>query len=239
MESAYNGQNDDEPQAMMKITLDTFRSYPLISVLSEDEARKIFAMVRYKALKRDEILILEGDFSEFLFFTIRGWLKAEKTSYTDGRQQTIRFIGPGEIINELATFSKNASTVTVLALEDAQVFYLSHAIIESLMVENPDFSRAVIKNLADRIQHLLALVESLSLFSVEKRLARYLLDESKDNLLVRQSWKTQTEIASRLGTVLDVVNRNLLSLAKNNIIEMDREAIRILDRQKLSNLADK
>jgi DNA-binding transcriptional regulator LsrR (DeoR family) len=80
-------------------------------------------------------------------------------------------------------------------------------------------------------------VENLSLYSVEARLARLLLDEAEKGVYQRPSWKTQSEIAAQLGTVLDVVNRNLQNLQKQGIIEINRTEIRILDKTKLEALS--
>jgi CRP/FNR family transcriptional regulator len=179
---------------------------------------------------------LEGESPSYLYFVLEGWFKAEKVSM-EGRQQTLRLIGPGEEINELAIFSGEKCGITVIAMEDAQVFALSQPIVEELLRQNSKFSRAIIKNLTERIQHLVKQVENLSLYSVEVRLARLLLQESKSGIFERPQWKTQTEIASQLGTVLDVVNRNLNKFAKQGLIEIDRNQIRIIDANRLENIA--
>jgi CRP-like cAMP-binding protein len=92
-------------------------------------------------------------------------------------------------------------------------------------------------NMADRIAYLAGLVADLSLHSVEVRLARLLLEEASDGALVRQSWMTQAELAARLGTVPDVLNRALRSLADLGLIRVDRRRITILDRPALAQRA--
>ena len=122
-------------------------------------------------------------------------------------------------------------------MEDAQVFYLSQRDVEHCLRNYPKFSRAVIEQMAIRIQHLLDQIEDLSLHTVDERLARFLLAQAEDNVWERQLWITQTEIAARLGTVLDVVNRNLQKLVKDSVIEIDRNKIIIIDRERLEILA--
>jgi CRP-like cAMP-binding protein len=48
---------------------------------------------------------------------------------------------------------------------------------------------------------------------------------------------TQTEMAARLGTVLDVVNRTLTSLETDGLISVARNKIHIQDPSKLGELA--
>ncbi len=149
----------------------------------------------------------------------------------------MRFIGPGEVINELSVFSNVANTVSLIAMQPSTVVHFAQQDIEQCLHSDSGLSRAVIERLAVRIQHLLDQVEGLSLYTVEARLARYLLTQSTDDVWERHQWITQTEIAARLGTVLDVVNRNLQNLVKEGIIEIHREKIVILDRERLKTIA--
>ncbi len=121
----------------------------------------------------------------------------------------MRFIGPMEVINEYSVFSDEPNAATIMALEKADIFQLNKSDVEIFLSQSSGFARAVIASLAKRIQILLNHVENLSLYSVEQRLARYLLDEAEDSIVRRQTWKTQVEIAAHLGTDVDVVNRIL------------------------------
>ena len=221
---------------MEKISPKILRKFTPLRVLSEDELSGIINHANIKVATENESLLLEGDSQRNLYFVIEGWLKAEKISQ-EGRQQTLRFIGPGEIINELAVFLDEPSSMTVIAMEKSQMMVLSQAKVEELLSKNPKFSRAWIKSLALRVKHLLNHVENLSLYTVEARLARLLLDEAEDGVYQRPSWKTQSEIAAQLGTVLDVFNRNLQNLQKQGVIEINRSEIKILDEAKLEALS--
>jgi len=221
---------------MEKISIKTLERFSPLAVLSEAELSDLVLDANLDRIEEDEILLLEGDTSKSLYFVIDGWLKAEKIS-SEGRQQTLRFIGPGEIINELAVFLNEPASMTVIAMETSQVMIISQTKVDDLLMKNPKFSGEWIKSLALRVKHLLNHVENLSFYSVEARLARLLLDEAENGVYQRPSWKTQSEIAAQLGTVLDVVNRNLQNLQKKGIIENNRTEIRILDKAKLEALS--
>jgi len=216
-------------------SLQILRKFSLFQDLSEDDLSIIRNMLRCGTVEKDEILILEGEISKKLIFVEKGWFKSEKIS-KKGRQQTLRFVGPMEVVNEYGVFSEEPSAATIIAMESARIFYLNKSDIEILLSRSQRFSRAVIANLAKRIQHLLDHVENLSLFSVEQRLAQYLLNEEKDGLIKRQSWKTQAEIAAQLGTVVDVINRILQKFDKQGIIEVTRERFTILDKGRLIDI---
>ena len=53
----------------------------------------------------------------------------------------------------------------------------------------------------------------------------------------RQRWATQAEMAARLGTVPDMVNRALRKLAEAGMIHVERQQIQILDKEGLISVA--
>jgi len=220
-----------------KISLDTLRKFSLFQDFMAADLLEIQKLLHYKAVEKDEILLLDGDFSNHLIFVEKGWFKSEKTS-KEGRQQTLRFIGPMEVINEYSVFSDEPNAATIIAMEKADIFYLIKSDVESLLNRSSSFSRAVILNLAKRIQILLNHVENLSLYSIEQRLARYLLEEAKDGIFSRQPWKTQSEIAAHLGTVVDVVNRILQKFERQGLILISRKQFKILDQEGLRAITE-
>ena len=105
------------------------------------------------------------------------------------------------------------------------------------MDEHPRLCRVIAQNMAERVLHLMKLVEDLSLRTVKSRMARLLLENAVEGIISRRRWMTQTEMASRLGTVLDVVNRTMNALANDGLICVERQRIQILDHKRLEELA--
>ena len=192
--------------------------------------------IAHAAVKREydasQVVFLEGEPCAGLYVVQDGWLKAVKTS-PNGREQVMRFVGPGEVFNEIGVLVGDANLVTVIALEAATVWIIRRDTLLRLMDEYPRLARTITQNLGKRVLHLISLVEDLSLRTVEARLARVLLEQSTEEVLQRHRWTTQTEMASRLGTVPDVLNRALRSLVEEGLIQMERHQIRILNRQRL------
>lgn len=183
-----------------------------------------------------EVVFLEGETPAGLNFLDHGWLKVVKYS-AEGREQVLRVLGPGETFNEVAAFANRPNPATAIALEAAGVWQLQHAAVMSLVRSEPDVAQRVIENMADRVIDLVNLVADLSLRTVSGRLARLLLDEAVDGVASRQRWRTQADLAARLGTVPDVIQRALRDLEAARAIDVHRSAIRILDRAALEKLA--
>ncbi len=183
-----------------------------------------------------ETIFWEGDVSPGLYYLQSGWVKVIKSSPA-GREQVLRYLEAGDMFNEVAAFSNRPNPATAVALEPAGVWLLRRKSLMQLLRERPDFAQHVIENMAGRVLHLVALVADLSLRSVSGRLARLILESADDNILHRPRWYTQTELAARLGTVPDVIQRALRNLESNGLIEVQKQHIRIQDHSALSKIA--
>lgn len=184
----------------------------------------------------DQLVLLEGEPASGLYIVQYGWLKVSKIAI-DGREQILQLLGSGEVFNAVSVFSGSPNPASVTALEKTRLWMISRQAMLKLLDENPAIARLIIQDLAGRVTHLISLVEDLSLRTVEARLARLLLEQSSGDTLQRKKWATQTEIASRLGTVPDVLSRTLRKLSERGLIQIGRQEIRILDRPQLEATA--
>ncbi|MBZ0300518.1 MAG: Crp/Fnr family transcriptional regulator [Anaerolineae bacterium] len=200
----------------------------------------LVAMIAGQTIRQEydtgQVVFLEGEQEVALYVVQQGWLKAVKMS-PDGREQVLHFIGPGEVFNAIGVFVESTNPATVIALEPATLWLIPQAIMLKLLDDYPELARVVIQRLASRVQQLIAMVEDLSLRTIEARLARYLIEQSTAEQLQRPRWATQTELANRLGTVPDVLNRALRSLAKDQLIRVERHQIQILNYNGLESKA--
>lgn len=211
---------------------------PLFARLDRPAALALARAALLRSYDAGEILFLEGEPCAGLYIVQVGWLKSVKIS-NSGREQTIRYVGPGEAFNEIGVFAGGLNFVTVETLEPAKVWIIPRQVLLQLVAQHPTLSNLVIQNLALRAQYLMSLVEDLSLRSVESRLARVLLEGSDPSgeVVQRKRWSTQSEIAARIGTVPDVLNRLLRGLVDEGLIRVDRHQIDILDRESLREKA--
>jgi CRP/FNR family transcriptional regulator len=189
-----------------------------------------------RAYNVEQVILLEGEPCSGLYIVESGWLKVSKIGM-DGREQILQTLGPGDVFNALSVFTNAPNQATVTALETSAVWMVQREVLLKLMEEYPSLARQVIQELAGRVQYLIRLVEDLSLRSVEARLARILLEQAEGESVQRRHWATQTEMASRLGTVPDVLNRALRKLTEKEMIRVERHQIQILDKEGLKTIA--
>ena len=203
----------------------------------DDPALQLLAR---SAIRREyvagQIILLEGEPCAGLSIVESGWLKAIKIGF-DGREQVLHTLSPGDVFNAISVFTDAPNQATVTALEPSRVWLIRREVLLRMMEEHPPLARQVVQDLAGRVMHLVRMVEDLSLRPVEARLARFLLEQAEGEAVQRRRWATQAEMAARLGTVPDVVNRALRKLAEGGLIHVERRQIRILDKEGLRNIA--
>lgn len=213
-----------------------FSTIPYFKELDEQTLQTLVANAVLRQYDAGQLVILEGEPSVGLYIIEDGWLKVSKIA-RDGREQTLQFLGRGEAFNAIGVFTDQPNPATLTALEPARIWLVYREAVLNLLDTHPPLARLVIQDLAGRVLHLLELVEDLSLRTVEARVARLLLQHSIAGQVSRRRWATQNEMASRLGTVPDVIGRTLRRLSEQGLIQVSRNDIQILDRGGLEIIA--
>ena len=140
-----------------------------------------------------QVIYLEGEPAETMYFLEKGWIKATRMS-PEGREQAMLFLRAGDVFGDVALLTDTPYPGTVVALEPVDVWAIEKPVILELISRNPELAMAVIRLLGERLLYYVGLVEDLSLRSVEARLAKTLLrhaDLCAGRLTVRRrTWAT-------------------------------------------------
>lgn len=213
------------------------QQHPFFAGAEESGLRMLTQTAVWHEYTTGELVILEGQAQSGLYLVQYGWLKASKLA-ANGREQVLRFLEPGDTFNEVGVFTDQPNPVNAIALEPAGVWLIPRETIRQLLRHHPEFAEHLVAEMAKRLLYLVSLVTDLSLRPLVGRLARLLLAEADQDQLHRPRWYTQAELAARLGTVPDVVQRVLRQLEQDGLIAVERRSIRILDRSALAALVE-
>ena len=217
-------------------TLTAVREIGLLRALPERVLARVAYTARLERYRPGEIVILEGEPCRAVFFVVAGRLRVWRSS-AEGREQVLTDLEHGQAFNTVPPFlALPVNHATVRALTSATLLAIACDDFVELVRAEPELALAVLRDFADRIVHLVNLVEDLSLRSVRGRLARFLLKRAQGPAAA-QRW-TQDEIAAHLGTVRDVVGRTLRAFADEGLVRIERQRIVVLDRERLEALAE-
>jgi CRP/FNR family transcriptional regulator len=146
----------------------------------------------------------------------------------------ISVLEDGESFNEVPVFDQQANPVNVGALIDTKIWLLDANALRSIVSDHPEAAQQIIINLSLNLRMLVGKVAELSFFTVTARLANLLRQLPAEQLSGDSSERlTQDDLASRIGTVREVVARSLKELEKTGAIEVQRGKIQIINRDKL------
>ncbi len=177
-----------------------------------------------RELEKKEILFMEDDPGEHVFFLISGTIKLTRT-HADGKETVIHFVQSGELFAEILFFMKNRYPVTATALSSCTVLALNTQGLQLLIREHTDFSMRLIGLLAQRLKYFVQRVDQLVNADVRERFVSYLAHaaETKGNPFTLDVPKG--ELATLLGTTPETFSRMLRQLQDEGIIESSGKTI--------------
>jgi CRP-like cAMP-binding protein len=184
-----------------------------------------------------QVIFWEGEPVAGLYLVAEGIVKISRYS-TEGREHILHLIHTGDTFNDVAALDGGPNPATATAYTRATIYMIPRHNLRSVVERYPDLAWALIESMARRARYLVNMVEDLSMRSVKGRLARLLIEQAEVNQAgAVPRLLTQEEMASRLGTVREMVGRALRSLAAEGIIEFDRHRIVVLDAERLADIA--
>ena len=186
---------------------------------------------RLLAFEADEIVFREGQSCLGLYIIKSGRVKIFKYS-PSGREMIINVCEPGDSFNEVPVFDLLDNPVNVGAVLDTQVWLIDAESLRQVVVNHPEAAQKIIINLSQNLRMLVKKVAEMTFYPVTARLARLLHDLPPEHLSGTDRL-TQDDLASRVGTVREVVARSLKELENRGAIEIERGKIKILDKDKL------
>lgn len=209
---------------------------PTFRIFNESELKKISSVSIIRGISAGAYAIHEGEEVRSAFFVLSGKMEVVRMAHS-GREQVLALLEPGQGFN-LASFfqDKKENPASVRAALDSQVMVIPGRLFLSFLSEIPSFCIFVLRDFSSRLSQLTSKVEALGLYSVRARLVRFLLDQA-DKKEPTLHW-TQDEIARHIGTVRDVVGRCLRILEEDDLIHLQRNKIKLLNRESLERIVD-
>lgn len=173
-------------------------------------------------------LIYRDDERPRLIVVVRGLLRVFLTS-SDGRQVTVRYARSGDVAG-LALVIGGPAPMSIQAMTSSLVIALRLDTLRTLLATDPAVARACAEELTRQLHRLLEDISEQAFLSVRQRLAHQLLllatPGSGPHLVVHAG---QQELADAIGSVREVVTRNLHQLHEDGLVTVARDEVVILD----------
>ena len=219
------------------IGIERLAEIPLFAGLSEAARAELAAGAVERAFDRGETIWLEGDEPRGLFFVVSGQVRI--LGSRGARQYVVHTGEAGATLGEVPLFAPGGYPATAVAAAATRCIVIGRRPLRAAMAADPGMAWALLEGLARRVRVLASRLESLTAGTVRSRLADYLLDRlasaPSDTI---DLGGTQEELAEELGTVREVVARELAGLRREGILEATgRGSFRVADPDRLDSIA--
>jgi len=213
------------------------------SALQDDALQALAESAVTLHFTKGELIFLEGGPCPGLFVVHSGAVKIFKMSPA-GREQILTIETPGRPVAELAVLDDGPYPASAAANEDTVLFLIPKAEFHRLCRHHPDIAFRIIRSLAGRFRKLVGLVEILAFLEVGQRLARFLLEKANQEGKTTPSGievqvdMSHQEVASRIGTVRELVSRSLSRFQEQGMLTFRNRTVTVIDMDRLKAEAE-
>ena len=212
--------------------------FPIWNKLSEKDQNQILQAADFLQVKKDTMLHDSSVDCLGLLVVRSGQLRVYILS-EEGREITIYRLFERDVclLSASCVMPDMQFNLMIEAEKDTELWSIPACLFKNLI--NESLPMAVFANslISNHFSELMWLMEQIMWKSVDKRLAAFLLEESR--LEDTQSLKlTHEKIANHMGTAREVVTRMLRYFQTEGMVKLTRGAVEIMDPKKLEALAE-
>jgi CRP-like cAMP-binding protein len=215
----------------------------LLSSLSQPELQTLAARTVRKLFSAGELLFSEGEPCNGLHIIAQGKVRLFKTS-VNGREQVLSVNVSGESVAEIPVFDGGPYPASAVSLEETEIVFISRRDFNAYCLEHPEVPLKVLTVVGARLRNLVGIIEELSFTTIRQRLISTLLKlaQSEGRKTERgiefQLPASHQELANQLGTVRELISRNLMRLQAEGLLDVDARQIVVKDVKGLNALLD-
>ena len=231
------------PTGQETASLVVLKRVPIFSSLSEQEFAFLTSRLVQRKYGAGEMIFGEGDPCAGLYIVQSGNVRIFKSS-AGGREQVLSIDGPGSSIAELPVFDGGNYPASAQAVNDSMLFFFSRQDFQALCLQHPQVALKVLRVIGGRLRTLVGIIEELSFTTVRHRLIALLVRVGKtegvrngDGITVTLP-SNNSELAAQIGTVRELVSRNLSRLQSEGLIQVDNRNLDIPSLKRLQEELD-
>ena len=212
--------------------------FPIWDKMTRDHQNRIAQVIDYQKIKKGTIIHDGSPDCLGMLLVKSGQLRAYLLN-EEGREITIcRFFEMDICLFTAACVMPNMQfDIFIEAEKDTEIWVIPACLYKNLMDESLVVANYAHNLITNHFSELMWLMEQIMWRSFDKRLARFLLEESvleeSDSLKI-----THEKIANHMGTAREVVTRMLRYFQSEDMIRLTRGTVDIKDRKRLEMLAN-
>jgi len=226
------------PTEQEAASLAVLKRVPIFSSLSDEEFAFLTSRLLQRRYATGESIFGEGDPCVGMFVVQSGNVRIFKSS-AGGREQVLSIDGPGSSIAELPVFDGGNYPASAQALSDSTLLFFGRQDFQALCLQHPQVALKVLRVIGGRLRQLVGIIEELSFTTVRHRLIALVVRLSKTegtrngDTIALTLPANNSELAAQIGTVRELVSRNLSRLQSEGLIQVDNRMLEVRSLKRL------
>jgi CRP-like cAMP-binding protein len=215
---------------------------PLFAGIDPGTTQVLIDKMAQVRLGKGDVLFREGQPGDRFFIVTSGKMKLGRKA-SDGRENLLAVLGPGEMIGELTLFDPGARTATATALTAAELSALTHGELIAWIEQNPRVAKHLLQALARRLRRTNESLADMVFSDVPGRVAKALLDlarrfgQPSDAGIHVPHDLTQEELAQLVGASRETVNKALADFVSRGWLRLEGRGVVLLEVERLERRA--
>jgi len=221
----------------------TLAQVGLFAGLSQTEIAYLAQRAIPRKFAAGELVFSEDEPCTGMYVVETGQVRIFKTS-PGGREQVLSMEGPGGSVAELPVFDGGNYPASVAAVLDSTLLFIAKQDFHALCLAHPEIALKVLRVIGARLRKLVGIIEELSFTTVRHRLAAFLVRLAQregnrvDGGIAVGLPASNQELAAQIGTVRELVSRNLSRFQSENLLRIDGRRVVITDLKALQSELD-
>lgn len=206
--------------------------------LSEEELHALARRSAGRIVRAGELLFSEGEPCQGLFVIEQGEVKIFKTG-ASGREQVLTIERNGDSVAELPVFDGGPYPASAMATVDSTLLFVSKRDFRAFVLDHPEVGLKILRIIGMRLRRLVGLIEELSFTTVRGRLVMQLVRLVRTmGEATARGWEVtlpaNQELASQIGTVRELISRNISRLQAEGLLRLDGKRMIVPDLDALA-----
>lgn len=204
--------------------------------LSKEEINDLFSSSYIMKYNKGELIYSKDKACAGVILVVSGQLRSFMSSHSGKEITLFKLFELDTCVLSSSCVYKNLTYDISLEVEqDSYLIIIDSNFFKELSTKNIHVQQFILDFTQDKLSEIMFVLEQVVFFSLESRLANFLVNQSNLNNSVDINL-THSYIANDLGSSREVISRLLKRFENDNLVQISRGSIKILDIKRLKLL---
>jgi CRP-like cAMP-binding protein len=209
-----------------------WRSFPILEELPKELIGEVMDLAQHRRWPSGTVIFQRGDQGNYMIMLTGGRVKVSLFT-THGKELSLRHFEAGSLIGEMSVLDGEPRSADATAAAASEGYVIGKTEFRAFMARHPAAADAVVNFLCQRLRETNLQMETIALYNLDARVARYLLaslrqvngDDDLPDQARLQIALSQVELGAILGASRPRINKAMSDLEDAGAIKRHGDII--------------